>query len=112
VILGARGLHATTVPVAGGLHLKSDVNHLGGDRLIMTPAYASCAELAGFGHLVVSPGEEYAANCIVIGDHAIVAEGFPRTRERLEGAGLATLTLDVSEFRKMDGGLTCLSIRF
>jgi dimethylargininase len=110
-ILGPRGMHIETVPVAGGLHLKSDVNHLGGDRLIVTSAYANRHELAGFERLVVPPGEEYAANCICLGRHAIVAAGYARTHELLERAGFRTLALEVGEFRKMDGGLTCLSIR-
>ena len=42
----------------------------------------------------------------------IVPAGFPETRALIDGLGVETIESDVSEFRKMDGGLTCLSIRF
>jgi len=42
----------------------------------------------------------------------LVPAGFPRTRALLDGAGLTTVEVDVSEMRRMDGGLTCMSLRF
>jgi len=110
-ILSAHGMHVRPVPVDGGLHLKSDVNYLENDCLIMTAAYASRDEIADFARIVVPAGEEYAANSLRCGDRVLVPDGFPRTRARLEQAGFPVAPLDMSEFRKMDGGLTCLSIR-
>jgi dimethylargininase len=104
-------MRVQTVPVEGRLHLKTDVNHLKRDRLLMTGAYAGHDELAGFTRIVVPSGEEYAANSLCHGDRVLVPNGFPGTRERLERAGFAVVGIDMSEFRKMDGGLTCLSIR-
>jgi dimethylargininase len=115
-LLRARSLHVRTVPVIGllafsvGLHLKSDVSSIG-DRLLVTRAYADRSELADFPQVVVPDGEEYAANCLDLGNRVLIAEGFPRTRERLEREGFVVEALDVSEFRKMDGGLSCLSLR-
>ena len=94
-----------------GLHLKSDVTAVG-DRLLVTRAYAGRPELAGFAQIVVPDGEEYAANCLDLGNRVLVADGFPRTRDLLEREGFEVQTLDVSEFRKLDGGLSCLSLRF
>ena len=94
-----------------GLHLKSDVCPVG-DRLLATRAYADRSELADFASIVVPDGEEYAANCLDLGNRLLIAEGFPRTRDRLERAGFAVEAIDLSEFRKMDGALTCLSLRF
>lgn len=111
-ILAARGFECRTVPVAGGLHLKSNVNHLGGERLLATRDCAARAELADFEHLVVPHAEEYAANSLCLDERVLVPDGFPRTRELLERNGFSVIALDVSEFRKLDGGLTCLSIRF
>ena len=37
---------------------------------------------------------------------------FPETRRNIEQAGYPTISLDVSEFEKLDGGLSCLSLRF
>jgi dimethylargininase len=110
-ILTVHGMQVRPVPVDNGLHLKSDVNYLGNDRLVVTAAYASRDEIADFARFVVPSGEEYAANSLRCGDRVLVPDGYPRTRDRLEQAGFPVVALDVSEFRKMDGGLTCLSIR-
>jgi dimethylargininase len=62
---------------------------------------------------IVPAGEEsYGANCVRVNDVVFLAEGFPKLQAAIEARGLHTVTLDVSEFRKMDGGLSCLSIRF
>jgi len=110
-ILSAHGYQVQPVPVAHGLHLKTDVNWLGGDRLLVTRGYTSRDELAGFAPLVVPEGEEYAANSLCRGDRVLVPDGFPGTRALLERAGFTVVALDASEFRKLDGGLTCLSLR-
>ena len=116
-LLTPRGFRLRAVPVIGlldfpvGLHLKSDVTAVG-DRLLVTRAYAGRPELAGFAQIVVPDGEEYAANCLDLGNRVLVADGFPRTRELLEREGFEVQALDVSEFRKLDGGLSCLSLRF
>jgi dimethylargininase len=116
-LLDPHGFRVQTVPVVGidghaaGLHLKSDLSFIG-DRLLVTSAYAGRIELADFAQIVVPDGEEYAANCIDLGSRLLIAEGFPRTRERLEREGFVVESIDVSEFRKMDGGLSCLSLRF
>jgi dimethylargininase len=111
-LLAAEGTQARTVPVRAGVHLKSCVSVLGDDRLLLTSAYASCPELAGFEPIVISSGEEYAANCIASGNQLLLPAGYPRTAERLAALGFAMLTLQTSEFEKMDGGLSCLSLRF
>ncbi|MFN8011049.1 MAG: arginine deiminase family protein [Holophagaceae bacterium] len=111
-ILAPHGYTVTGVPVAAGLHFKSSVNWVGGDALLLTPDFAGRPELAGFRHLVVEASEAYAANTLWINGTLLTPAGFPRTRALLEGLGLPVLELDTSEARKMDGGLTCLSLRF
>ena len=59
----------------------------------------------------VSPGEEYAANCVRVNDHVLVAAGFRACAARSSGSA-TLIVLDMSEFQKMDGGLSCLSLRF
>jgi len=111
-LLVPRGFRVRAVPGTGlGLHLKSDVTAVG-DRLLLTRACAGRSELADFAQIVVPDGEEYAANCLDLGNRVLVADGFPRTRELLEREGFEVQALDVSEFRKLDGGLSCLSLRF
>ncbi len=53
-----------------------------------------------------------AANCVRVNDRVLLALGFPKMRQTLEKLDYDVLTLDMSEFQKMDGGLSCLSLRF
>jgi len=62
--------------------------------------------------ILASPAEAYAANCVRINDAVLVAAGYPRMGASLAKLGCRTVSLDMSEFRKMDGGLSCLSLRF
>jgi dimethylargininase len=100
------------VPVAAGLHFKSSVNAVGKDTLLTTRHFAEHPALAGFRRIVVSAQEEYAANTLLINGHLILPAGYPDTRDKLSRLGKPIIELDTSEFRKMDGGLTCLSLRF
>ena len=45
-------------------------------------------------------------------DHVLVAAGYPQTRAAIESLGFEVIALDMSEFRKLDGGLSCLSLRW
>jgi len=98
--------------VPGLLHLKSGVAYLGHNRLVVIEPLAAEKEFAGYELLIVPRGEEYASNCVLINDTVLVAAGYPRFREQLHQLGYQTLTLEMSEFQKMDGGLSCLSLRF
>ena len=90
------------------LHLKTGIAYLGdGVGLVLDGAAAP------FRDAVVVAGEEsYAANCVRINDAVLLAAGYPRVRDSLERRGYKLLLLQMSEFRKMDGGLSCLSLRF
>lgn len=110
-ILESAGIACTSIAAGAALHLKSSINMLGEDRLLVTPEFEGAPELAGFETIVVPADETYAGNSLWVNDHVLVPAGFPGTRRRLEDAGIPTIPIDVSEFRKMDGGLTCLSIR-
>lgn len=110
-ILEAKAIACTTLPAGNALHLKSSINALDEARLLVTPEFAEHAALEAFDKVVVPEEESYAGNSLWLNGRLIVPAGFPRARERAEAAGVACTELDVSEFRKMDGGLTCLSIR-
>jgi len=111
-ILQEYGNSWETMPVGAGLHLKSSVNYLGNNILIVTEECADKEVLNGYGKIIVDMDEAYAANTLWINDHLITPAGFPRTRKKLDALGMHVIELDMSEVRKMDGGLTCLSIRF
>ncbi len=108
----AHGYAWQAVPVGDGLHLKSGVNGIGEGLLLVTPAFAGRPELAAFRTLVVPPEEEYAANSLWLGDVVVTPAGYPRVHDMLTATGARVVTVDTSEFRRMDGGLTCLSLRF
>jgi len=110
--LSGFGCTWTPVPVAAGLHFKSSVNTVSDDTLLLTQAFADNPALAGFHRIVVSPQETYAGNTLLVNGHLIMPAGFPDTRQKLQILNKPIIELDMSEFRKMDGGLTCLSLRF
>lgn len=96
----------------GLLHLKSGIAWVGGRDLVVMRDLAHHPAFAGWERLVVPDGEEYAANCVRVNDRVLVPAGFPKTAALLAARGYKPLALDMSEFRKMDGGLSCLSLRF
>lgn len=98
--------------LAGVLHLKSAVNYLGYNTLLLDPRMANHPDFEGYRKLVVPLEEAYAANSLRINDVVLVPEGFPHTLDLITQAGFQTQVLDTSEYRKMDGGLSCLSLRW
>jgi len=102
----------TLIQVESGLHLKSSVNYVGHNTLLITEKFADLDKLKGYDKIVLDKSEEYAANTLLINDHLITPRGFPNTRKKLELLGLEIIELDMSEMQKKDGGLTCLSLRF
>jgi dimethylargininase len=99
----------------GLLHLKSGLAYLGegvwlADAAIQNVLRSSAAPVREL--IEVSAGERYAANCVRLNDAVLMAEGYPRVAGALRDKGFTPIPLEMSEFRKMDGGLSCLSLRF
>lgn len=94
------------------LHFKTDVNYIGNNTVLVSPFFENAPELADFTRIVVEDDEAYARNCLHINGTTIVPAGFPKTQAKVEALGLPIVLLEMSEFRKLDGGLTCLSLRF
>ena len=69
-------------------------------------------EARGYEVVHVAPEENYAANCVRVNDHVLMATGYPKLEAAVRGLGYAVIALDMSEYQKMDGGLSCLSLRF
>ena len=114
-MLAAEGYTASTVDLrslTSILHLKSGIAYLDRGNLVVMEELAGREEFAGYNLIRVSPADTYACNCVLVNDRVVVPAGFPRVRARLEAAGYLPLELEMSEFRKMDGGLSCLSLRF
>ena len=94
------------------LHLKSGIAYLGENRLVVIDSLAAHPAFQGFELVRVASGEEYAANCIRVNQYVLIAAGFPLLEASLRKLGYQLIVLDMSEFQKMDGGLSCLSLRF
>jgi len=114
--LKLHGYTSTLVDITstpGILHLKSGIAYLGDQTMLVTKPFAGLPQLTAYRVLVVPDDKEaYAANCIRVNDTVLFAKGFPATQKLLEDAGFTLDLLLVSEFEKMDGGLSCLSLRF
>jgi len=110
--LNAAGHTSETVPVAAGLHLKSGVNYVGKDTLLVTKKLADYPVFTRYEKIILDEGEEYAANTLWVNDTLLMPKGFPKTHAKLAQLGMRVIELDVSEVQKMDGGLTCMSLRF
>jgi len=93
------------------LHLKSGIAFLSG-TFVVTSSMRDHPALAGEPAIFVDADEAYAANCVEINGRVFVAAGFPRLTAALKARGFDIVALDMSEFEKMDGGLSCLSLRF
>jgi dimethylargininase len=93
------------------LHLKSGIAYLSNQQLVIMEEMADRPEFAAYHLIRVSAEESYAANCILVNDHVLMPSGFPRLRSELERRGYDVIALEMSEFQKMDGGLSCLSLR-
>lgn len=108
------GFTADTVDIrARGelLHLKSGLAWLGGATVVVTESLAGHPAFSRCQRIVAGAQESYAANCLRVYDLVLMAAGYPELARRVAGLGLEVRTLEVSEFAKMDGGLSCLSLR-
>ncbi|MEP6707407.1 MAG: N(G),N(G)-dimethylarginine dimethylaminohydrolase [Pyrinomonadaceae bacterium] len=94
------------------LHLKSGLGFPGDNHLVAIEALADREEFSHYDLVRVNTGEEYAANCVRVNNWVLVASGYPAFEEMLRGLGYQTIALEMTEFQKMDGGLSCLSLRF
>jgi dimethylargininase len=110
-ILGGYGYGVSFVESREYLHLKSGVSYLGDNVLVVAGELATKGEFEEFDRIVVGSHEEYCANCIRVNDCVLVPAGFERANAQIAARGYELIELEMSEFRKVDGGLSCLSLR-
>ena len=111
-ILAKYGLTCSEVPLYEVLHLKTGVNYLENGNMLVSGEFVEKPDFAEYNRYIIPEEEAYAANCIWVNDTVIVPEGYPAVLEAVKSMGYKTLTVDTSEYRKLDGGLSCLSLRF
>ncbi len=110
--LGKHGMSGSVIRLERVLHLKSGVAYLEHNNLVACGEFLAHEELRRFNILKVDDDESYAANCIWVNDRVLMPKGYPKALSTIQSAGYSTIEVEVSEFRKLDGGLSCLSLRF
>lgn len=95
----------------GVLHFKTDCSLMDGDTILSTKRLDASGCFKGYRVLHVAEGEEAAANAIRFNNLVIMPAGFPRTGEMLDKAGYEVVEISNSECAKLDGGMSCLSLR-
>ena len=80
--------------------------------MLCIPEFAESYQKAGFRTIVVDEAERYAANVLLVNGTLLMPAGFPKTRQQIETLGHHIIELNMSEFQKLDGGITCLSLRW
>jgi len=108
-IVAPLGFEIIPVPVAGGLHLKSAATWVAG-LLVHNPDWVSASHFTGVELLAVAPAEAYGGNVLLAGDTLLAAADSPNTAELLSRRGFDVVSLDISEMRKADAALTCMSL--
>ena len=111
-ILEKNGHTGSQVPLKEVLHLKTGVNYLENNNMLVAGEFITNPTFSKFNHLIVKDDESYAANCIWLNGTVIVPEGYPKVQSNIEKLGYKVITVDTSEYKKLDGGLSCLSLRF
>lgn len=111
-VLQKYGLQGSVVELNEVLHLKTGLGYLENNNLLACGEFLDKPEFQSFSLLPVDPDEAYAANSVWINGTVLTPKGFPKTRELIAAAGYKIREVDVSEFQKLDGGLSCLSLRF
>jgi dimethylargininase len=111
-ILNGCNVEIVPVKVQNVLHLKSACTYLGDGYVILSRRHFDVDMLRDYEKIVVPRGEEYAADCLAVNGTILMARGYPKTKKMIEEAGFSVKELEMSEFRKGEGALTCLSILF
>lgn len=111
-LLEKHGYTGSTVELKDVLHLKTGLSYLENNMLVVCGEFISDPIFAEFEQIVIPESESYAANCIWVNDNVIIPTGYPMTKNKISSTGYNVLEVDVSEFQKLDGGLSCLSLRY
>lgn len=111
-ILEKYGLTGSEVKLEEVLHLKTGVNYLENNNMLVSGEFVTKPEFQQYNRFEIPQEEAYAANCIWVNGTVIVPKGYPAVEKAVREMGYQVLLVDTSEYRKLDGGLSCLSLRF
>jgi dimethylargininase len=111
-ILTKYGMSGSTISLNKVLHLKTGLSYLEENNLVVCGEFIKDSSLEGYNRIEIPEKESYAANCIWVNESVIIPLGYPTTKQRIKNAGYPVIETDVTEFQKLDGGLSCLSLRY
>src|SRR5436309_2911355 len=106
------GYEIVLVPVRHCLHLKTACTALPDQSLLVNPAWFDVRDLRGFELVPVPEAEPWAANVALVGNRVCVAADHVESGGVIRKRGFEVHAVDLSEFAKAEGGVTCLSILF
>jgi dimethylargininase len=106
------GYTSSTIAVKDILHLKTGIAYLGNNNYIAINDLAKLFHSANYNTIELETDETYSANCLKVNDYLLIPKGFPKSKKMIADLGYKIIEVEMSEFRKMDGGLTCLSLLF
>jgi len=110
-ILEKYGYSCSIIQLKNLIHLKTGIAYLGDNNLILSREFIDNPIFKEYNIIKVDENESYAANCLGIKNNVLIAKGFENLKNSISSLGYNILEIDMSEFQKMDGGLSCLSIR-
>jgi dimethylargininase len=105
-------MSGSTISLNENLHLKTGLAYLEKNNLVVSGEFINNAIFERYNSIEIPKIESYAANCIWINGSVIIPAGYPVTKEKIMNAGYLVIETDVSEFQKLDGGISCLSLRY
>lgn len=109
-IFEPRGSRVESASVGEFLHLLTAVTYVGRGIVVVHQDFAEHPILQSFEQVIVPRSEAYAANTLGIGKYVIMPAGFPKTAEQIRARDFEVMEVPMSEFRKADGGVSCLSL--
>jgi len=111
-ILEKYGFSGSVVHLEDILHLKTGISYIENNTVVIAQPYKTEEAFSSYKKLWVDDDESYAANCVWINGHVLLPDGNPKIKASIINEGYRVIELEMSEFQKLDGGLSCLSLRF
>ncbi|MBY8987867.1 MAG: N(G),N(G)-dimethylarginine dimethylaminohydrolase [Candidatus Lokiarchaeota archaeon] len=111
-ILKRYGYSSSTIPLKKVLHLKTGISYLGDGVLLVSGEFKDRSDFRECNLIEVQESEAYATNSLRINEYVLIPKGYANLKKQLLNFNFKVLELEMSEFEKMDGGLSCLSLRF
>lgn len=106
------GYEVVTVEPRGCLHLKTGCSALDDGTVLVNPEWVDASAFRGREVVAADASEPWAANVVSVGGALCVSAEFPRTADALAARGYDVRPVEVSEFAKAEGSLTCMSLLF